>query len=272
MKEEKLTIKNFLSVILGAAGALVLSACTMYDTFDEDLLPGAVAKDDAGDDSRSSSSEIAETSSSSEIAEISSSSETGASSSSVVMLENFEDPRDKQVYKIVSIGTHQWFARNLNYNAGDGQSFCYDDDAANCEKYGRLYKGNSSAFINNLCPKGTHVSSRQDWETLFKRFKGSSIDSVAVFLKALNGWDDSEDGAYGANDESGLSMLPGGYENDGEFVLAGKFGLWWTSSMPDPDYPYTYTTFQLSYASNDVSQLAHEFKENALSVRCVVNE
>lgn len=263
MKKEKLIIKNFLPVILGAAGALVLSACTMYDTFDEDLLPGAVAKDDAGDDSRSSSSEIAE---------ISSSSETGASSSSVVMLENFEDPRDKQVYKIVAVGTHQWFARNLNYDAGDGQSFCYDEENANCEKYGRLYKGNSSAFVNYLCPKGTHVSTQQDWETLFKRFKGTSIDSVAVFLKALNGWDDSEDGAYGANDESGLSMLPGGYENDGEFVLAGKFGLWWTSSMPDPDYPYTYTTFQLSYASNDVSQLAHEFKEFALSVRCVVDE
>lgn len=234
MRNDRLTIKGILPIILGSSMALVLSSCTMYDTFDEDLLHGVVPNGGISGD--------------------------------------FKDSRDGQVYKIVSIGTHQWFARNLNYNAGDGQSFCYGDDPANCEKYGRLYKGNSSAFVNYLCPKGTHVSTQQDWETLFKRFKGTSIDSVAVFLKALNGWDDSEDGAYGANDESGLSMLPGGYENDGEFVLAGKFGLWWTSSMPDPDYPYTYTTFQLSYASNDVSQLAHEFKKYALSVRCVVDE
>lgn len=234
MRNDRLTIKGILPIILGSSMALVLSSCTMYDTFDEDLLHGVVPNGEISGD--------------------------------------FKDSRDGQVYKIVSIGTHQWFARNLNYDAGDGQSFCYDEEDANCEKYGRLYKGNSSAFVNYLCPKGTHVSTQQDWETLFKRFKGASIDSVAMFLKALNGWDDSEDGAYGANDESGLSMLPGGYENDGEFVLAGKFGLWWTSSMPDPDYPYTYTTFQLSYASNDVSQLAHEFKEYALSVRCVVDE
>lgn len=262
--------------------ALVLCSCTMYDTFDEELLPSAMSKDDAVDDSQSSSSDVAKSSSGTQVqessssvaVESSSSSEAGPeeSSSSVVLLDSFEDPRDKQVYKIVAIGTHQWFARNLNYNAGDGQSFCYDDDAANCEKYGRLYKGNSSAFINNLCPKGTHVSSRQDWEVLFKRFKGSSGDSVAVFLKDTTGWDNYEGVQYGANDESGLGMLPGGFWSEGEFKLLGQFGLWWTSTMPDLDFPYEYTTFQLGYSSDDVSMFGHEFKENALSVRCVVNE
>lgn len=262
--------------------AFVLCSCTMYDTFDEELLPSAMSKDDVVDDSQSSSSEITESSSgtltqessSSSAVETSSSSEVTLeeSSSSVAMLDSFEDPRDKQIYKIVAIGTHQWFARNLNYNAGDGQSFCYDDEAANCEKYGRLYKGNSSAFINNLCPKGTHVSSRQDWEVLFKRFKGSSGDSVAVFLKDTTGWDNYEGVQYGANNESDLSMLPGGYWHEGEFEQIGKFGLWWTSTMPDPDLPYEYTTYQLSYSIDGVTTLAHEFKEFALSVRCVVDE
>lgn len=258
MKKVKFTMKEFLPVVLGASVAIVLSACTMYDTFDAELLPSATAKVDAGDGSQSSSSNADDGS---------------QSSSSTTMLESFEDPRDKQVYKIAAIGTHQWFARNLNYDAGDGLSYCYDKNSANCEKYGRLYKGNSSSFVEYLCPKGTHVSTQEDWETLLKMFKGASTDSVAVFLKATNGWDDYEGDQYNANDESGLSMLPGGSWNNGDgFKSSGKFGDWWTSTMPNPDYPYEYAMYQLSYASDGVQKFNLNFEQNALSVRCVVDE
>lgn len=56
-------------------------------------------------------------------------------------LGTMTDERDGKVYKTFSIKvegeTYTWLAENLNYAVDD--SWCYEDDPANCEKYGRLY-------------------------------------------------------------------------------------------------------------------------------------
>src|SRR5690606_31543797 len=48
----------------------------------------------------------------------------------------YTDDRDGEKYKLVCIGNKKWFAENLRY-AGAG--VCYDNNSANCDKYGRLY-------------------------------------------------------------------------------------------------------------------------------------
>lgn len=56
-------------------------------------------------------------------------------------LGTMTDERDGKVYKTFSIEvegeTFTWLAENLNYAVDN--SWCYEDDPANCEKYGRLY-------------------------------------------------------------------------------------------------------------------------------------
>lgn len=56
-------------------------------------------------------------------------------------LGTMTDDRDGKVYKTFSIEvegeTYTWLAENLNYAVDN--SWCYEDDPANCEKFGRLY-------------------------------------------------------------------------------------------------------------------------------------
>ena len=52
-------------------------------------------------------------------------------------IEYFRDIRDGQVYKMVTIDDQVWMAKNLNYEMAG--SYCYNNNASNCMRYGRLY-------------------------------------------------------------------------------------------------------------------------------------
>ncbi|GBU22892.1 hypothetical protein R80B4_02805 [Fibrobacteres bacterium R8-0-B4] len=169
----------------------------------------------------------------------------------------FTDKRDGKTYKTVNIGDQTWMAQNLDYHTKSG-SWCYDNNADSCKKYGRLYDWNTAM---SACPNGWRLPSRKDWRELVT-VAGSSTG--ATKLKTKSGWKDDGDGT----DSYGFSAMSAGRRgSDGRFRNAGKYGYWWTAT----EFPigggnafyrnmdYNYTNVYEDYRD----------KSNGCSVRCL---
>jgi len=152
----------------------------------------------------------------------------------------FCDTRDSGVYKFVKIKTQTWMAENLNYQPQTGKSWCYDDNADNCNKYGRLYDWGTA---KKVCPTGWHLPTSKEWDNLSLAAGGKkNIDEsgeldyyywigVGKKLKAKNGWNDNKDQSGNGTDEYGFSALPGGHRgSDGGFRGTGEYSGWWTAT------------------------------------------
>jgi uncharacterized protein (TIGR02145 family) len=171
---------------------------------------------------------------------------------------SFTDSRDGKTYKTVKIGEQVWMAENLNYEAQG--SLCYDNDNANCAKYGRLYNWETA---KEVCPSGWHLPSEDEWKTLINVAGG---DEAGKNLKAANGWNsDGEDSGNGT-DDYGFSALPGGIgDSDGSFSDVGYDGYWWSSSECNSSIaygPYMNNLIELVYSGSC-------YKSYLRSVRCV---
>lgn len=188
------------------------------------------------------------------------------------------DDRDGQTYKTVNIGGSQiWMADNLNYKVDS--SFCYNDSAEYCEKYGRLYKwtaavnrsenecgnGNTCSFpserIQGVCPEGWHLPSKAEWEMLYKAADNESISGTV--LKSTSGWMNGGDGT----DDFGFSVLPIGARGaNGDYGSEDGYGAYfWSSTERGSDKAYGMRLFY-DYSKVYPSDLNKQF---AFSVRCL---
>jgi uncharacterized protein (TIGR02145 family) len=157
-------------------------------------------------------------------------------------------------YGTKRIGNQVWMAENLNCDVAG--SVCYNNDPANCKKYGRLYDWETAMVV---CPNGWHLPNGNDWDELIY-FVGDSISGT--ILKAENGW--NEDG-NGTN-VYGFSALPGGIRlPDGNFRDVGEYGVWWSSSECYENKAYG----RLMYYDYDYVTYDAGDKVTLLSVRCL---
>ena len=202
------------------------------------------------------------------------------------------DVRDGKTYKTVKIGSQVWMAENLNYeyNEGTARSYCYDDDPAMCEKYGRLYtwaaamdsaavfSGNGKGCgygktcsatkpVRGVCPAGWHLPSTYEWNILgnfiAKSLFGGNADSVDYALKATSDWTEFI-GETSGSDAFGFGALPAGGRNyNGAFNdnLIGAY--FWSSTEKSTDIAY----FR-DLASEGPDRFTDYYKNDARSVRC----
>ena len=242
----------------------------------------------------------------------SSSSEKNSSSSSVVPLgckteteDNCEygtltDDRDGQTYKTVKIGEQWWMAENLNYAytgvpfkdgdfTSDSTSWCYDNDTANCAKYGRLYTwaaamdsagiipGNTAngcgygeycnlgnLKVRGLCPEGWHLPDTTEWSALFNAVGRKA--TAGKMLKSTEGWNDYDGTSGNGSDAYFFSALPAGDRNNyGDFGDEGLNAIFWSSTEYNGDYAYNVDL----YSNDDSANLSGSSKYYGFSVRCL---
>ena len=203
------------------------------------------------------------------------------------------DERDGQTYKTVKIGDQEWMAENLNYaylqptKALDSSSFCYNDSASYCEKYGRLYtwaaamdsagiwssngKGcgngdtcsvaskDSATLVRGVCPEGWHLPTRKECNSLCIAVGGGPI--AATKLKTTFGWSNNGNGA----DDFSFSALPAGIRYNVNYEGMGNRVHFWSSTEYDRISAYDMNmSYGIDYAVEDDRD-----KGYGLSVRCL---
>jgi uncharacterized protein (TIGR02145 family) len=219
----------------------------------------------------------------------SSSSSAGASSSGVKAQSSSSSIKQGtliyggQTYKTVVIGTQTWMAENLNYAVDS--SWCYENSADSCAKYGRLYQwaaamGVSATYNDEflgdsvkhqgVCPSGWHIPRNSEWTTLENAVGGEDV--AGRRLKSRSGWIDEWDESGNGTDRYGFSALPAGNRyGNGYFCYVGARADFWSAtdgtSATEFDWVYAfYWSLDFGYASMDTG---NSFKNYAFSVRCV---
>ena len=169
----------------------------------------------------------------------------------------FTDTRDGQTYKTVKIGEQTWMAQNLNYKTESG-SWCYENKADDCKKYGRLYDWNTATTV---CPKGWKLPSREDWDILVATAGGQKIGGEK--LKSKSGWNENGNGT----DKYGFSALPVGGRAF-SFNSVGRSGNWWTATEGSAS---RHAYYRGMYYDNDGVDDYYMYKSYGYSVRCVAD-
>ncbi|MCP4090353.1 MAG: PKD domain-containing protein, partial [Gammaproteobacteria bacterium] len=181
-----------------------------------------------------------------------------------------------QTYNTVLIGEQCWFKENLNYETGN--SWCYDNDPANCDTYGRLYDWETALGV---CPDGWLLPSDNEWKIL----EGTVDSQYAVGdpewdrtgwrghdagkkLKSASGWYNNGNGT----DIYGFGAFPGGLgvvsPSSGLFLFLslGSNSYWWSSSEASGTDAWSRDLF---FRHHDDSYRFNNLKTFSLSVRCL---
>ena len=173
------------------------------------------------------------------------------------------DLRDCNHYKIQTFGTQTWMTENLNYNSCEinGQNWCYGGDAANCQKYGRLYTwtaamGLDKSYQKNyanlpegtvtkgLCPVGYHIPSDAETDILIAYLEDN--DKVAEF-----------------------NFQFGGKNNFAGFADLDRTAYFWTADEDHSEFGGKENVRIWSYSETFSFGGGSIFKDSGLSIRCV---
>jgi uncharacterized protein (TIGR02145 family) len=176
---------------------------------------------------------------------------------------------DGNVYKIVQIGKQWWMAENLKttrYRDGDeilklpenafgdvywdsmvegvygiyphseSEAEGINSDEEMVQAYGLLYNWFAVNDSRGLCPRGWHVPSKEEWQTIQDYLggfwvAGGKMKSTRSFPDPHPRWGSAKwPASIDATNQSGFSGLPGGIGSESIFTDLGFHGAWWSAT------------------------------------------
>lgn len=193
---------------------------------------------------------------------------------------------DGNVYKTVKIGTQIWMAENLKVTKyQDGTliqnvkeqeawtylttgAYCYyNNDVNNRAVYGNMYNYFAVTDSRKLAPKGWHIPTRAEWETLIN-YLGGDAGGANQKLREAGYTHFVKKVRTVGNNESGFTALPGGErwaDVTRGFEAIGGQSSWWTVSLNTTESSRAWVMH-----INDVSaKPSHYPKGNGIYVRCI---
>ena len=215
---------------------------------------------------------------------------------------------DGNWYKVLQIGNQCWMKQNLrSAHDASGNSISYQvpNGGVNSELYGYLYDKNSMmnggspstlspSGVRGVCPKGWHIPSRAEWETMLTALDFDADNNCGGMptrnTKALainSCWNTSTGTCavgndLSANNHSGFSAVPAGHCFGGSFKELNDWAHFWTCTQgadggnSDRNYVYNIeksysvaskeTWLSSGYANFDTY---YGYSQTSVSVRCV---
>jgi uncharacterized protein (TIGR02145 family) len=120
---------------------------------------------------------------------------------------------------------------------------------------------------DTLCPTGWGVPTDDEWTTLTTYLGGESVAGGKMKSVGTTYWYDPN---TGATNESGFSVLPGGYRGyNGSFSSISYNAFFWSATEGDNFFAWLRS---LDYDNSIVNRYANFFSSNKLSgasVRCL---
>lgn len=191
----------------------------------------------------------------------------------------FTDPRDGNVYEIVTIGNQLWMAENLRYlpsvsgaGYGSGSSpFYYVYDyaglsvnaamaTANYTSYGVLYNWPAAMIA---CPAGWHLPDISELTELIDFAGGTNAAGGKLKETGTMHWNSPN---AGATNEFGFTARPGGLRGStGIFNNIGSGAYFWSSSAYDSSDAW-YLRMYYNFSS---VLIFYNVRDNGYSVRCI---
>jgi uncharacterized protein (TIGR02145 family) len=200
------------------------------------------------------------------------------------ILENENEP----IISSVMIGDQEWQTKNLDVDRfRNGESiphvrtdeewktagergepaWCYYyNDAGNDKIYGKLYNWYAVNDVRGLAPEGWHIPTDEDWTTLTDYLGGLEVAGGKMKATGTAYWNSPNEGA---TNESGFSVLPGGFRlNSGSFYDIRDFAFFWSAT----EYGFNYAWYRGLYStSSNVYRIIsiNYNKSSGASVRCL---
>ena len=151
-----------------------------------------------------------------------------------------------------------WMTANLDIDTG--HSYCYDDTALNCRRYGRLYTWEAAQRGCQALGNAWRLPTNDEWRQMAKHYGGVHDDS-----------NEGGEAAYEAlliGGSSGFDALLGGGRapDDARYSRLEAHGFYWTATESDSASAWFYN---FGRGGGSLYRHSDGDKRRAFSVRCV---